>query len=83
MYKNNRVHDIFSQDADFQKFQVLKTNRNKRHRYGEFFVEGVRNLNQAVENGGKLPPFSTLGTGSSLGGQKTCWPVCPPSRISG
>ncbi len=57
MYKNNRVHDIFSQDADFQKFQVLKTNRNKRHRYGEFFVEGVRNLNQAVENGWQVASF--------------------------
>lgn len=45
------IQDIRSRGAEFQKFQVLKTNRNKRHRYGEFFVEGVRNLNQAVENG--------------------------------
>lgn len=45
------TRDINSRGAEFQKFQVLKTNRNKRHRYGEFFVEGVRNLNQAVENG--------------------------------
>lgn len=45
------IKDIFSRDADYQRFQVLKTNRNKRRRYGQFFVEGVRNLNQAVENG--------------------------------
>ena len=36
MSKN--IQDIYSRDAAFQKFQVLKTNRNKRHRYGEFFV---------------------------------------------
>ncbi len=45
------IQNIRSRGAEFQKFQVLKTNRNKRHRYREFFVEGVRNLNQAVENG--------------------------------
>lgn len=45
------VRDIFSRGADFQKLQVLKTNRNKRHRYGEFFVEGVRNIKGALENG--------------------------------
>ena len=33
---------IYSKNAAYQKFEVLKTNRNKRHRYGEFFVEGVR-----------------------------------------
>ncbi len=33
------TQDIYSRGAEFQKFQVLKTNRNKRHRYGEFFVE--------------------------------------------
>lgn len=49
--------DIFSRGAEFQKFQVLKTNRNKRRRYGEFFVEGVRNLNQAVENGWQIASF--------------------------
>lgn len=42
---------IFTKNAAYQKFEVLKTNRNKRHRYGEFFVEGVRNINQAVKNG--------------------------------
>lgn len=48
---------IFSRNADYQKFEVLKTNRNKRHRYGEFFVEGVRNINEAVRNGWE---FSSL-----------------------
>ena len=45
-----KTQKIFSKNAEYQKFEVLKTNRNKRHRYGEFFVEGVRNLNEAVKN---------------------------------
>ena len=42
---------IYSKNADYQKFEVLKTNRNKRYKYNEFWVEGVRNLNAAVQNG--------------------------------
>ena len=48
---------IRTKDATFQKFEVLKTNRNKRHRHGEFFVEGVRNINQAVKNGWAIRSF--------------------------
>ena len=51
------VKKINSRNAEFQKFQVLKTNRNKRHKYGEFFVEGVRNINGAVEGGWKITSF--------------------------
>ena len=36
---------------------MLKTNRNKRHKYGEFFVEGVRNINGAVEGGWEITSF--------------------------
>lgn len=45
---------IAGRNAEYQKFEVLKTNRNKRHKYGEFFVEGVRNLNEAVKNGWEI-----------------------------
>lgn len=48
---------IAGKNADYQKFEVLKTNRNKRYKYGEFFVEGVRNLNEAVKNGWKIVSF--------------------------
>ena len=51
------VKKIYSQNADFQKFQVLKTNRNKRYKYGEFFVEGVRNINGAVQGGWEIRSF--------------------------
>ncbi len=48
---------IFSQNSTFQKFEVLKTNRNKRYRYNEFLVEGVRSLNEAVKNNWKIKSF--------------------------
>lgn len=52
-----KITQIRTKNADYQKFEVLKTNRNKRHRYGEFFVEGVRNLNEAVKNGWEIVSF--------------------------
>lgn len=48
---------IFSKNASFQKFEVLKTNRNKRYKYREFLVEGVRSLNEAVKNNWKIRSF--------------------------
>ena len=42
---------VMSKNAAYQKFEVLRTNRNKRYRYGEFLVEGVRNINHAIRNG--------------------------------
>ncbi|MBQ7926196.1 MAG: hypothetical protein IJ335_07870, partial [Lachnospiraceae bacterium] len=35
----------------YQRFEVLKTNRNKRYKYNEFLVEGVRSLKEAVNKG--------------------------------
>lgn len=34
----------------FQHIEVLKRNRNKRHQYGQFFVEGVRPIQRLVDN---------------------------------
>ncbi len=48
---------IYSKNNLFQKFEVLKTNRNKRYKYHEFLVEGVRSLNEAVRNGWKIKSF--------------------------
>lgn len=52
-----KVVKINARNATFQKFEVLKTNRNKRYKYGEFFVEGVRNINNAVANGWQIVSF--------------------------
>ncbi len=49
--------NIYSKNSTYQKFEVLKTNRNKRYRYNEFLVEGVRSLNEAAENHWKIKSF--------------------------
>ena len=51
------IQKIFSKNAAYQKFEVLKTNRNKRHKYKEFFVEGVRNINEAIRNNWQINSF--------------------------
>jgi TrmH family RNA methyltransferase len=51
------IEKIFSKNAAFQKFEVLKTNRNKRYKYNEFFVEGVRNINEAIQNNWQICSF--------------------------
>lgn len=48
---------IVNKNNDFQKWEVLKTNRNKRYKYHEFLVEGVRSLNEAVENHWNIHSF--------------------------
>jgi len=44
------VIKIHSENSDFQTLETLRRNRVKRNRSGEFFVEGVRAITQAVEN---------------------------------
>jgi len=41
---------IFTENSDFQSIETLRRNRTKRNRVGEFFVEGVRTITQAVDN---------------------------------
>ena len=43
--KTVRIH---SENNDFQYVETLKKNRTKRQKAREFFVEGVRNINQAL-----------------------------------
>ncbi|MDW7656257.1 MAG: TrmH family RNA methyltransferase [Bacillota bacterium] len=52
-----KTQRIVSKNATWQKFEVLKSNRNKRYRYRQFFVEGVRNLNEAIHNGWTIDSF--------------------------
>ena len=48
---------VIAKDSTFQKFEVLKTNRNKRYKYNEFLVEGVRSLKEAVANKWNIKSF--------------------------
>ena len=49
-----KTERVYSKNATYQRFEVLKTNRNKRYAYGEFWIEGVRNINEARKNGWEL-----------------------------
>ena len=42
---------ISTRNARFQQWQALLDNRTKRHRLGEFLVQGVRPISAAVEHG--------------------------------
>lgn len=52
-----KVEKVNSKNATYQKFEVLKNNRTKRYKYQEFFVEGVRSINEAVKNNWKIKAF--------------------------
>lgn len=52
-----KVTKIHSKNAAYQKLEVLSTNRNKRYKYYEFLVEGVRNINEAIRNGWTIISF--------------------------
>ena len=43
-----RTLQVSTANAAYQRIDVLKRNRTKRHRYGEFVVEGVRAINGAL-----------------------------------
>lgn len=58
--KGNRkmkAERVLTKNATYQKFEVLKNNRNKRYKYQEFLVEGVRIINKAIKKGWKINSF--------------------------
>ncbi|WP_409229202.1 TrmH family RNA methyltransferase [Gudongella sp. SC589] len=57
MVVRKSVIEVLKEDNNFQRFEVIKRNRNKRHKYGEFFVEGVRNINEAIRNNWDISSF--------------------------
>lgn len=48
---------IYSENNDFQYVDALRRNREKRHRSKEFFVEGVRAINQAIAHDWRITAF--------------------------
>jgi tRNA G18 (ribose-2'-O)-methylase SpoU len=53
-----RTLQVSTANAAYQRIEVLKRNRTKRHRYGEFVVEGVRAINGAVAAGWGVRAFA-------------------------
>lgn len=52
-----RVKQIYSENNDFQYAETLRRNRTKRHHHREFFLEGVRPINQALAHGWTVTAF--------------------------
>ncbi len=48
---------IYSENNQFQHVETLRRRREKRQRHREFFVEGVRPINQALANGWSINAF--------------------------
>lgn len=53
-----RLLKVSTANAAFQRLEVLLRNRTKRHRYGEFVVEGVRAINGALAAGWTIRSFA-------------------------
>jgi len=53
-----RVLQVSTENSAFQHFEVLKRNRTKRHRAGEFVIEGVRAINGALAAGWTINSFA-------------------------
>ena len=53
-----RLLKVSTANAAFQRLEVLLRNRAKRHRYGEFVVEGVRAINGALAAGWTIRSFA-------------------------
>ena len=50
--------EVSTANTAFQRIEVLRRNRTKRHRYGEFVVEGVRAINGALAAGWTIRSFA-------------------------
>jgi tRNA G18 (ribose-2'-O)-methylase SpoU len=53
-----RVLKVSTANTAFQHIEVLLRNRTKRHRYGEFVIEGVRAINAALAAGWTTRSFA-------------------------
>ncbi|MFN8485448.1 MAG: TrmH family RNA methyltransferase [Anaerolineae bacterium] len=51
------VKQVYSENNDFQYAETLRRNRQKRHRHREFFLEGVRPINQALAHNWTVNAF--------------------------
>lgn len=53
-----KVKKIYSENNDFQHMEVLRRNREKRNKYREFFVEGVKSIERALHNRWEIVAFA-------------------------
>ncbi|MFA6073180.1 MAG: TrmH family RNA methyltransferase [Candidatus Woesearchaeota archaeon] len=53
-----KIITIYSENNDFQHLEVLKRNREKRTKFGEFFVEGVKPIELLIKNNWQILSFA-------------------------
>ena len=52
-----RIVKIYTENNDFQYIETLRRNREKRQKNKEFFIEGVRPINQALQHNWQIRSF--------------------------
>ena len=52
-----RIVKIYTENNDFQYVETLRRNREKRQKNKEFFIEGVRPINQALQHNWQIRAF--------------------------
>lgn len=52
-----KVKKIYSENNDYQHLEVIKRNREKRHKHQEFFVEGVKSIERVLQNHWEIKSF--------------------------
>ena len=53
-----RTIKIYTENNDFQYIETLRRNREKRQKNKEFFIEGVRPINQALQYNWQIRAFA-------------------------
>src|SRR6185437_10466286 len=72
---------VGSRNATFQQWQALLTNRTKRHRAGEFLVQGVRPVSEAVRHGWTIRALLHDGRPSPSKWAAELWDTTPGARF--
>ena len=52
-----KIKRIYSENNDYQHIEVIKRNREKRNKSKEFFVEGVKSIERAIQNNWQIISF--------------------------
>jgi 23S rRNA (uridine2479-2'-O)-methyltransferase len=71
---------IGARNATFQQWQALLENRTKRHRAGEFLVQGVRPISQAVASGWTIRALLLDDRANGSAWAKELWTSVPAAR---
>jgi TrmH family RNA methyltransferase len=72
---------VTTRNATFQQWQALLTNRTKRHRAGEFLIQGVRPISQAVSAGWTITALLNDGRQNQSAWAKELWANVPSARF--